>query len=357
MTREVETVYSIQKSTEPKVISEVKSIIKDVKSSLVEEHIETKKEGSSKFDISKLRTDTLTKFSGLPSDSDKSTKFTPKDSDLDEVQEITKEQIGPVIDDIIQKGTVVAAVKSPSTEKETKTATKEAVESKYDAKAPFKEERRHSCISPAVSLERIAESDIETDEDIPKYPDKTITGSLKGEVVSELKKSDSTMKQMADNIEIIIKQASEEIDLSVDEPYTQEAEQKRQDIANNVSVDSIIEEAITTVEGYMNTELESKTKVTSANIEAVFEETKTFSKDRPALIKSLSRDSGEIVILPKKKHPRTFSVQSSPEEIEEHIYTDSESGMFYRNIAFAYSFCVYLQRYARVFNLTIVIKQ
>lgn len=284
----------------------------------------------SKFDVSKIRSDTLVKYSSSDEFKEDKTKgrFVPKDLDLKESAEITKEQVKPVIDDILYKGSIAAAARSPVLEKDIKKDLVETEKRSYDAKAPHIEERRHSCISPAISLERIAESDVETDEEDQAKVVKTaavIEKQKSAEIPAELKKSDSAMKQMADNIEIIIKQASEDVDMSSEEapvPIITES-QERQDIADNVSVDSIIEEAVTTVEGYLES---SKENVIEAKKDYVFDETKKFSKERPALIKSLSRDSGEIVIMPKKKHPRTFSVQSSPEEVEEQIYTDSESG-------------------------------
>lgn len=284
----------------------------------------------SKFDVSKIRTDTLGKFEYSDIEEAKESKrFVPKDLDLKETPEITKEQVKPVIDDILQKGTIAAAARSPILDKDIKTISKDIVETEkrsYDAKAPHKDERRHSCISPAISLERIAESDVEDDEyadkvaptlvpEPQKVEDKTIT----------IKKSDSAMKQMADNIEIIIKQASEEVDLSSEEAAVPQPT-KPEDIADQVSVDSIIEQAVTTVEEYLESSKDAKQQEIEDKKEIVIEETKKFAKERPGLMKSLSRDSGEIMIMPKKKHARTFSVQSSPEEVEEQIYTDSESG-------------------------------
>lgn len=78
----------------------------------------------------------------------------------------------PVIDDILQKGTIAAASRSPIQDKDIKMVTKDLVETEkrsYDAKAPHKEERRHSCVSPAISLERIAESEVEMEEEINKF--------------------------------------------------------------------------------------------------------------------------------------------------------------------------------------------
>ncbi|XP_022837050.1 ankyrin-2-like isoform X1 [Spodoptera litura] len=326
-TRQTETTYTVTSKDEPTVVSEVTTIIKDGTTSTVEEIIETKKEvivsTGSKFDVSKIRTDTLGHFD--VGDIDEAKKFVPKDLDLSEAPEITKEQVKPVIDDILHKGTIAAAARSPVVDKDIKTITKEIVETEkrsYDAKVPHKDERRHSCISPAISLERIAESEVETEEEPLKVTSVVTETHTVTETVTEMKKSDSAMKQMADNIEIIIKQASEDIDVSSEEHPVDDT----QDIAGRVSVDSIIEEAVTTVEGYLD-EKDSKQQEIEAKKEIIFEETKKFVKDRPGLIKSLSRDSGEIVIMPKKKHPRTFSVQSSPEEVEEQIYTDSESDM------------------------------
>ncbi|XP_046974007.1 ankyrin-2-like isoform X3 [Vanessa cardui] len=246
----------------------------------------------------------------------------PRDLNLKEPQEITKEQVKPVIEDIIQKGTTVATARSPVLEKDIKTISKEILETEkrsYDAKVPQKEERRHSCISPAVSLERIAESEIEED----RIDVDVITSPRQDNTTIEMKKSDSTMKQMADNIEIIIKQASEDLDIS--EEVDDEREQKIK-LQEEVSVDSIIEEAVHTVEGFLDESKDTKPDVTDTKKEVISEDTKV-SKERPGLIKSLSRDSGEILIMPKKKHARTFSVQSSPDEVEEQIYTDSESDM------------------------------
>ncbi|CAB3233076.1 unnamed protein product [Arctia plantaginis] len=329
-TRQVETTYTISSKDEPKVITDIKTIIKDGSSNKVEEYIETKKQvvvsdSSSKFDVSKIRTDTLGHFD--IGDLDDVKKFIPKDLDLTETTAITKEQVKPVIDDILQKGSVAAAARSPIIDKDIKTITKEIVETErrsYDAKVPHKEERRHSCISPAISLERIAESEIEAEEEpVKSSPSLIIKTHKVTETTTEMKKSDSAMKQMADNIEIIIKQASEDIDVSSEEHAIDE---KPDDVSGQVSVDSIIEEAITTVEGFLE-DKETQRQEVETKKEVMFEETKTFVKERPGLIKSLSRDSGEIVIIPKKKHPRTFSVQSSPEEVEEQIYTDSESDM------------------------------
>lgn len=330
-TRQTETSYTISSKDEPKVITDIKTIIKDGSSRQVEKYIETNKqvlvsESSSKFDVSKIRTDTLGHFD--IGDLDDIKKFVPKDLDLTETTEITKEQVKPVIDDILQKGSVAAAARSPIQDKDIKSITKEIVEIErrsYDAKVPHKEERRHSCISPAISLERIAESDIEAEEEPTKSSPSLIIETQKiMEPTTEMKKSDSAMKQMADNIEIIIKQASEDIDASSEEHAIDE---KPDDLAGQVSVDSIIEEAVTTVEGFLEGK-ETQPQEVETKKEVMFEEAKTYIKERPGLVKSLSRDSGEIVIIPKKKHPRTFSVQSSPEEVEEQIYTDSESGKY-----------------------------
>ncbi|XP_049881586.1 ankyrin-2-like isoform X2 [Pectinophora gossypiella] len=322
--------YTTTKKGEP--IVSTTGITTTSKEILLDKSVEKKTEtkvSQIKFDVSKIRTDTLGKFDADDIEEAKESKiFVPRDLDLKETPEITKEQVKPVIDDILQKGTIAAAARSPVLDKDIKTITKDIVESEkrsYDAKAPHIEERRHSCISPAISLERIAESDVEDDEEldkvsVPPEPSKV------SEAPSPLKKSDSAMKQMADNIEIIIKQASEDIDLSSEEhPIPEPADQK--DIAGQVSVDSIIEEAVTTVEEYLESSKETKEKVIEAKKEIVYEETKKFVKERPGLMKSLSRDSGEIAIMPRKKHARTFSVQSSPDEVEEQIYTDSESDM------------------------------
>ena len=331
-TRHTETSYTTSSyKDEPAIFSEVTTVIKDGTSSTTEEIIETTKKvtvsSGSKFDVSKIRTDTLGHFD--VGDIDEIKKFAPKDLDLTETPEITKEEVKSVIDDILHKSSIVAAARSPTLDKDIKTITKEIVETEkrsYDAKVPHKEERRHSCISPAISLERIAESEVETEEEPPKKMTSLTTETHKvTEMTTEMKKSDSAMKQMADNIEIIIKQASEDVDVSSEE---HPVDDETQDIAGRVSVDSIIEEAVTTVEGYLDEKdaKDLKEQEIEAKKEMIYEETKKFTKDRPGLIKSLSRDSGEIVIMPKKKHPRTFSVQSSPEEVEEQIYTDSESG-------------------------------
>lgn len=248
---------------------------------------------------------------------------TSKDLSLKETQKITKEQVEPVIEDILQKSTTVAAARSPILEKDIKIISKEILETEkrsYDAKVPQKEERRHSCISPAISLERIAEA--ETEEDIKIETEIKVTPRT-DETKIELKKSDSTMKQMADNIEIIIKQASEDLDIS-EELLVEKEDQK--DLQGEVSVDSIIEEAVHTVEGYLDKTTDIKSDITDTEPEVIISEDTKVTKERPGLIKSLSRDSGEIVIMPKKKQVRTFSVQSSPDEVEEQIYTDSESG-------------------------------
>ncbi|CAH0687120.1 unnamed protein product [Chilo suppressalis] len=319
---------SSSKVIEPKSIAMESFVIPSTEIVTEKKDIAITKEGSGKFDVSKIRTDTLGKFN-LEDESEETRRFTPKDLDLKEVPEITKEQVKPVIDDILQKGTMAAAARSPTLDKDIKIGTKDNAEPEkrsYDAKVPQKEERRHSCISPAISLERIAESEVESDEEeIPKFT-KVITEIRSvTETSAEMKKSDSAMKQMADNIEIIIKQASEDIDGSSEEQLIEQCQP--QDISGHVSVDSIIEEAVTTVEGYLESSQEAKEREIEAKKEIIYEETKKFVKDRPGLIKSLSRDSGEIVIMPKKKHPRTFSVQSSPDEVEEQIYTDSESDM------------------------------
>lgn len=310
-----ETVVTSTDVTE-KVISTVKKLKKDTK--------------ESKFDVSKIRTDTLGKFEFSDLEEAKvSKRYTPQDLDLKETPEITKEQVKPVIDDILQKGTIAAAARSPILDKDIKTITKDIVETEkrsYDAKAPHKDERRHSCISPAISLERIAESDVEDDECADKVAPVLAPEPQKVEDKSTtIKKSDSAMKQMADNIEIIIKQASEDVDLSSEETGLPQPT-KAQDIAEQVSVDSIIEQAVTTVEEYLESSNDTKQQEIEDKKEIIMEEAKKIAKERPGLIKSLSRDSGEIMIMPKKKHARTFSVQSSPEEVEEQIYTDSESG-------------------------------
>ncbi|XP_072945806.1 uncharacterized protein [Epargyreus clarus] len=327
-TRHVEIIQSSSDLDEPTSLTETTTETKSETS----KKIESKKfTGESKFDVTKIRTDTLGKFD--LSDSIIDTKVVKKVEvkDIQETSEITKEQVKPVIDDILQKGTIAAAARSPVTDKDIKTITKEMTtdteKRSYDTKVPAKEERRHSCISPAISLERIAESDTEVDEE-PVKVEPTPSSSLKDdEIKTEIKKSDSAMKQMADNIEIIIKQASEDVDLSTEDVVEVVEPTEPQDIAGQVSVDSIIEEAVTTVEEYLDTSKDAKDKDIETKKEVVFEETKRFVKERPGLIKSLSRDSGEIVIMPKKKHTRTFSVQSSPDEVEEQIYTDSESDM------------------------------
>lgn len=247
------------------------------------------------------------------------------DLSLKDSKEVTKEQIKPVIDDILQKGTTVAATRSPTLEKDIKLVSKEILETErrsYDAKVPQKDERRHSCISPAISLERIAESEVEM-EDEDKVVVVTTETSKEDNAIAEMKKSDSAMKQMADNIEIIIKQASEDLDLSSEEPVLEE--KKPTELQGEVSVDSIIEEAVQTVEGYFEEASDLRPEHKDVKKEVMVEDTKPH-KERPGLVKSLSRDSGEVAILPKKKQPRTFSVQSSPDEVEEQIYTDSESG-------------------------------
>ncbi|XP_039761177.1 ankyrin-2-like isoform X2 [Pararge aegeria] len=244
-------------------------------------------------------------------------------------KDITIEQVKPVIDDILQKGTIVVTARSPVLDKDIKIIGKEILETEkrsYDAKVPQKEERRHSCISPAISLERIAESEVEMEDEGEKLVVDISQTAKEDDLKTEMKKSDSAMKQMADNIEIIIKQASEDLDISSDEPgFEEKAEEQLQ---GQVSVDSIIEEAVQTVEGYLD-EAAGKDPVDTIldQKEVVMSEDKSIPKERPGLIKSLSRDSGEIIIMPKKKQPRTFSVQSSPDEVEEQIYTDSESDM------------------------------
>lgn len=323
-TKVIETTYMVT-SKEVPVVSEVTKNIKDF---TTEEYTETRTQkivSESKFDISKIRTDTLGKFDfeDISNGTKEAKKYVPTNLDLKEVPEITKEQVQPVIDDIIQKGSMAAAARSPIIEKDIKLTAKDMESEKrsYDAKVPAKDERRHSCISPAISLERIAESDVETDDE-PPTPVVTVEEKEQSniKVSTAIKKSDSAMKQMADNIEIIIKQASEEVDMSSEEHIVEEPDP--QDISGRVSVDSIIEEAVTTVESY----LDQKEDEIATKKEMMYEETKRFIKERPGLTKSLSRDSGETVIMPKKKHARTFSVQSSPEEVEEQIYTDSESG-------------------------------
>lgn len=285
-----------------------------------------------KFDVSKIRTDTLGKFDITTNIDVQEEKHVEQEQlHLQRKEEVTKEQIEPVIEDIFHKeSSVVSAAKSPVLEKDIKITTKEIVESEkrsYDAKVPQKDERRHSCISPAISLERIAESEVETEEDISKPIKAEAIETCKEDIQTGLKKSDSAMKQMADNIEIIIKQASEDIDLSVEEPHDEESnvvKSESQDLEGKVSVDSIIEEAVNTVQEYFESKEKEYQSETFA--EEIKEDTKRFIKERPSLMKSLSRDSGEGIILPKKKQTRTFSVQSSPEEVEEQIYTDSESG-------------------------------
>lgn len=323
-----ETTYSTTTKV-PAQAKEITSAIKEYTSTV--EHNDTvahTRVKESKFDVSKIRTDTLGHFDmeGVSDSPKESKKFTPKlNLDLTETPEITKEDVQPVIDDILHKGTIAAAARSPVVEKDIKTLSKDFVESEkrsYDAKVP-QTERRHSCISPALSLERIAESEVETEDEPPKP---VIPVPLRDDELetSGVKKSDSVMKQMAENIEIIIKQASEEVDLSSEENLY-EATDAKQDISGQVSVDSIIEEAVHTVEDFLEKSEKKEDEIASKK-EMMYEETKKFARDRPGLIKSLSRDSGEIVIMPKKKHARTFSVQSSPEEVEEQIYTDSESG-------------------------------
>lgn len=332
-TKVIETTYTVTSKEEP-TTSEVTRIVKDHTST--EEYTETrsqKRVSDSKFDVSKIRTDTLGKFDfeDITEHTKDHNKFIPKDLGLKETPEITKEQVQPVIDDILQRGSIAAAARTPVIEKDIKLISIDMVETEkrsYDAKVPVKDERRHSCISPAISLERIAESEAESDvEDEPPKHTPIVAEKEREktpEVSPAIKKSDSAMKQMADNIEIIIKQASEEVDVSSEEHIVEEPEP--QDISGRVSVDSIIEEAVTTVESY----LDQKEDDIASKKEMMYEETRRFMKDRPGLTKSLSRDSGEIVIMPKKKHARTFSVQSSPEEVEEQIYTDSESGITHK---------------------------
>ncbi|KOB78843.1 Ankyrin 2, isoform AA, partial [Operophtera brumata] len=325
-----ETSYSVITKEEPQD-KEFTSSIKDYTSTVEHSHTVTHTTvKESKFDVSKIRTDTLGHFDieDISYSPKETKKFAPKlDLDLYETPEITKEEVQPVIDEILRKGSIAAAARSPATEKDIKTLSKDFVESEkrsYDAKVP-QTERRHSCISPAISLERIAESEVETEEEIHKPASIPVTlKDTEFEIASAIKKSDSVMKQMAENIEIIIKQASEEVDLSSEDHPIEKSEP--QDLAEQVSVDSIIEEAVNTVEGYLE-KSEKKEDDIASKKEMMYEETRKFVKERPGLVKSLSRDSGEIIIMPKKKHARTFSVQSSPEEVEEQIYTDSESEM------------------------------
>ncbi|CAG9569914.1 unnamed protein product [Danaus chrysippus] len=296
-------------------------------STLIQESTDTKIT-TPKFDISKIRTDTLSQFD-LDIDSKKTI---PTNLKLRDTKEITKDHVTSVIDDILQKGTIVAAAKSPIHEKDVKLISKEILETErrlYDARVPQKEERRHSCISPAISLERIAESEIEMEEEVAKIEIDTQTSSATSQTKEsqiKMKKSDSAMKQMADNIEIIIKQASEDLDASSEEAVFEE--EKPQDLQGEVSVDSIIEEALNTVEDYLVQSKVADDAHMAKKIESTqISEDPKVSKERPALMKSLSRDSGEVAIMPKKKQSRTFSVQSSPDEVEEQIYTDSESDM------------------------------
>ncbi|XP_068624617.1 ankyrin-3-like [Battus philenor] len=326
VTKVVEPVKKVPIHPETEDVTQVKCTT----STTVTKHTEIKSTDF-KFDVSKIRTDTLGKFefSSEGKDAADERDSTTEKVTIVERKGITKEEVKPVIDDILQKGSVVAAARSPTVEKDVKTITKEVVESEkrsFDAKVPQKEERRHSCISPALSLERIAESEIEMEDESPKPSREFNIGDTDK---MGLKKSDSAMKQMADNIEIIIKQASEDVDLSVEEPISEvldSGKQETQDLKDKVSVDSIIEEAVTTVEGYLESTHE-KTEKDEIVTKDITEESKRVMKERPNLMKSLSRDSGEIVIMPKKKQTRTFSVQSSPEEVEEQIYTDSESDM------------------------------
>ncbi|XP_034836859.1 ankyrin-2-like isoform X3 [Maniola hyperantus] len=270
-------------------------------------------------------------LSKVASESLTGTKTLSKDLTSTDSPETANGQVKPVIDNVLQKGTMVATARSPVPEKDSKIISKEILETEkrsYDAKVPQKEERRHSCISPAISLERIAESEVEMEDEVEKL-EVTVSKTTKDEdMKAELKKSDSAMKQMADNIEIIIKQASEDLDISSEEPALEEKEmeEKVKELQGEVSVDSIIEEAVQTVEGYLDETANKGSEEVDVKKEVIFENTK-LPKERPGLIKSLSRDSGEIVIMPKKKQSRTFSVQSSPDEVEEQIYTDSESDM------------------------------
>ncbi|CAK1546705.1 unnamed protein product [Leptosia nina] len=301
-------------------VTEISPLSKVTESRKTEKKFEKQEDSvyEPKFDVTKIRTDTLSKLEIAEAMGDEKDlkKAVPSDLTLRDLSDITKEQIKPVIDDILQKGTIAAATKSPTSEKDFK--VKETVELEkrnYDAKVPHKEERRHSCVSPAISLERIAESEIEAEEDILRLT-KIPSFVQKDSARIELKKSDSTMKQMADNIEIIIKQASEEVDMSSEEPVF--------DCDVSPDIKSNIEDNETTYAVTVGKK-EDKFK-RDINKDISLEDTKVI-KERPALMKSLSRDSGEVVIMPKKKHVRTFSVQSSPEEVEEQIYTDSESDM------------------------------
>ncbi|XP_023954844.1 serine-rich adhesin for platelets-like [Bicyclus anynana] len=277
---------------------------------------------------SKSKTDEKVFDSEILTMSESEKKSMPKELHFKDTQEITKDQVKPVIDDILQKGSIVAAARSPIIDKDIKIGSKEILETEkrsYDAKVPQKEERRHSCISPAISLERIAESEVEMEDEVEKLAPDTTQITKEDDIKIEMKKSDSAMKQMADNIEIIIKQASEDLDLSSEEPIFEDKEAK--ELHGEVSVDSIIEEAVQTVEGYLDETADKAPEEIDVKVkEVVFDDT-NLPKERPGLIKSLSRDSGEILIMPKKKQPRTFSVQSSPDEVEEQIYTDSESDM------------------------------
>ncbi|XP_063542799.1 ankyrin-2-like isoform X7 [Cydia strobilella] len=330
--KQAESSYSETKTEKPTVALKTTTTKITERASSDKKEIQIKKQTAiveSKFDVSKIRTDTLGHFD--IADDFKETKdakkFVPKDLDLEETREITKEQVKPVIDDILQKGTIAAASRSPVKEKDIKSITKDLVETEkrsYDVKAPHKEERRHSCISPAISLERIAESEVEAEEETKKVTSVVSESKIIEDTKSTIKKSDSAMKKMAENIEIIIKQASEDVDLSSEEPLETG---ETQDIAGQVSVDSIIEEAVTTVEEYLDLSKDKVKEKENELKEATGEETKKVIKERPGLMKSLSRDSGEVMIMPKKKHARTFSVQSSPDEVEEQIYTDSESDM------------------------------
>ncbi|XP_041984018.1 ankyrin-2-like isoform X4 [Aricia agestis] len=319
---EIENIIS---STEPPAPIEVKKgddqIIKSTKS--IEPDFEDKKIQGTKFDVSKIRTDTLDKFSvgDEISDSGKDSKKIKKGIVQHGASEISKKEVTNVVDEILQKGTADALARSPLHEK---SIVKEFDSEKrsYDAKVPTKDERRHSCISPAISLERIAESETETEEDISKLKTEVLEKYKADDSKKELKKSDSAMKQMAENIEIIIKQASEDIDMSSEDAPIEE---HPKDLEGEVSVDSIIEEAVVTVEGLLDKSKDSQDQYVDLTLENISDAKRI--KDKPGLTKSLSRDSGETMIMPKKKQIRTFSVQSSPDEMEEQIYTDSESDM------------------------------
>ncbi|XP_050671700.1 ankyrin-2-like [Leptidea sinapis] len=275
-----------------------------------------------KFDITKIRTDTLSNLE-ISETLKQGTSSDKSNFDLDyNVQDITKEEIKPVIDDILQIGTIMAATRSPTIEKDIK--FKDSIETEkrsYDAKVPHKEERRHSCISPAISLERIAESEVEGDDEIITPSNKVVQRTDEPDMRPELKKSDSAMKQMADNIEIIIKQASEDVDVSSEDAINDH--QPIKDITSQDDVQTCTDDGASAVHSQLKEDNFEETYIEKqCSLKDV-----PISKERPTLIKSLSRDSGEVIIMPKKKHPRTFSVQSSPDEVEEHIYTDSESDM------------------------------